>query len=201
MQREEPAPTLDIQRSCQRRRRCLVSRDRCRTVVVSSCCKCAAKSRNERNPYPCLPASNVGNPGRLPVMNRRSSGDDVKSSWPLRGATHVLTANEKQGANLREWANPKKCVVVRLSLQLGLHEVGIASNRRSGMLRWIRSRAFVHTWPPVTPWEWAAKEVGSLTFGEDAHHHFVGSWLGWSRISVALGGNQLDHLLIRRYTR
>ena len=29
--------------------------------------------------------------------------------------------------------------------------------------------------PPVTPWEWVAKEVGSLT-SEDAHHFVIHDW-------------------------
>ncbi len=39
-----------------------------------------------------------------------------------------------------------------------LHEVGIASNRRSATLRWIRSRV-LYT-PPVKPWELVMPEVG-----------------------------------------
>ena len=36
--------------------------------------RCWVKSRNERNPYPQLPALRVGTQGRLPVTNRRKVG-------------------------------------------------------------------------------------------------------------------------------
>ncbi len=59
-------------------------------------------------------------------------------------------------------ANPKKCVVVRIESATRLHEVGIASNLVNQNVTVNTFRA-LYT-PPVTPWEWAAKEVGSLTF-------------------------------------
>ncbi|CRH27631.1 Uncharacterized protein {ECO:0000313/EMBL:EEH89635.1} [Pantoea ananatis] len=36
--------------------------------------KCWVKSRNERNPYPLLPAIRSGTQRRLPVINRRKVG-------------------------------------------------------------------------------------------------------------------------------
>ena len=45
--------------------------------------KCWVKSRNERNPYPCLPASHVGNSRETAGDKPEEGGDDVKSSWPL----------------------------------------------------------------------------------------------------------------------
>lgn len=60
-----------------------------------------------------------------------------------------------------------------------LHEVGIASNRRSATLRWIRSRV-LYT-PPVKPWELVMPEVGLLRncLRQDW-------WLGLSRNKVSL---------------
>ncbi len=51
--------------------------------------KCWVKSRNERNPYPCLPASNVGNSRETAGDKPEEGGDDVKSSWPLRVGLHT----------------------------------------------------------------------------------------------------------------
>ena len=42
------------------------------------------KSRNERNPYPYLPARNGGNSKETAGDKPEEGGDDVKSSWPLR---------------------------------------------------------------------------------------------------------------------
>ena len=50
--------------------------------------KCWVKSRNERNPYPCLPALRVGTPGSA-GDKPEEGGDDVKSSWPLRVGLHT----------------------------------------------------------------------------------------------------------------
>ena len=51
--------------------------------------KCWVKSRNERNPYPYLPASNVGNSKETAGDKPEEGGDDVKSSWPLRDGLHT----------------------------------------------------------------------------------------------------------------
>lgn len=45
--------------------------------------KCWVKSRNERNPYPLLPASKVGNSRETASDKLEEGEDDVKSSWPL----------------------------------------------------------------------------------------------------------------------
>ncbi len=47
--------------------------------------RCWVKSRNERNPCPYLPASKVGNSKETAGDKPEEGGDDVKSSWPLRG--------------------------------------------------------------------------------------------------------------------
>ncbi len=65
-------------------------------------------------------------------------------------------------ATSREQAELIKYVVVRIESATRLHEVGIASNRRSECYgEYVPGPCT----PPVTPWEWVAKEVGSLTFG------------------------------------
>ena len=51
--------------------------------------KCWVKSRNERNPYPYLPASYVGNFKETAGDKPEEGGDDVKSSWPLRDGLHT----------------------------------------------------------------------------------------------------------------
>ena len=47
--------------------------------------RCWVKSRNERNPCPYLPADNAGNFRETAGDKPEEGGDDVKSSWPLRG--------------------------------------------------------------------------------------------------------------------
>ena len=53
--------------------------------------RCWVKSRNERNPYPYLPAGNAGNSKETAGDKPEEGGDEVKSSWPLLWwATSVL---------------------------------------------------------------------------------------------------------------
>ena len=51
--------------------------------------RCWVKSRNGRNPYPMLPASNVGNSWETAADNAEEGGDDVKSSCPLCLGLHT----------------------------------------------------------------------------------------------------------------
>ncbi len=51
--------------------------------------RCWVKSRNERNPYELLPASNVGDSVQTAQINWEEGGDDVKSVWPLRPGLHT----------------------------------------------------------------------------------------------------------------
>ncbi len=80
---------------------------------------------------------------------------------PTTGATHVLQWRIQREATSREQADLIKCVVVRIESATRLHEVGIASNDQNAT---VNTFPALYT-PPVTPWEWVAKEVGSLTFG------------------------------------
>ncbi len=51
--------------------------------------KCWVKSRNERNPYPLLPAGYAGDSKETASDKLEEGGDDVKSSWPLRVGLHT----------------------------------------------------------------------------------------------------------------
>ena len=51
--------------------------------------RCWVKSRNERNPYPVLPASEVGDSQETAGDKPEEGGDDVKSSWPLCPGLHT----------------------------------------------------------------------------------------------------------------
>ncbi len=83
-------------------------------AVVSSCCEMLVKSRNERNPYPLLPA--VRRELKETASDKlEEGGDDVKSSWPLRPGLHVLQWRIQE-ATSREQADLIKCVVVRIGV-------------------------------------------------------------------------------------
>ena len=98
--------------------------------------RCWVKSRNERNPRSQLPASHVGDSGGTAGVKPEEGGDDVKSSWPLRPGLHtcyngvykVLRPGDRE---------PITESTSQFGLQAAtrLHEVGIASNRKSAMLR------------------------------------------------------------------
>ena len=64
--------------------------------------KCWVKSRNERNPYPYLPASQVGNSKETAGDKPEEGGDDVKSSWPLRIGLHTCYNGQYRGSQPRE---------------------------------------------------------------------------------------------------
>ncbi len=56
------------------------------------------KSRNERNPYPYLPASNVGDYKETASDKLEEGEDDVKSSWPLRVGLHACYNGGDKGS-------------------------------------------------------------------------------------------------------
>ena len=98
--------------------------------------RCWVKSRNERNPCLQLPASNVGDSGETAGVKPEEGGDDVKSSWPLRLGLHTCYNGVNKGKQKRELKQiPKNTPQFRLKAATRLHEVGIASNRRSATLR------------------------------------------------------------------
>ena len=98
--------------------------------------RCWVKSRNERNPWGQLPASNVGDSGLTARASEEEGGDDVKSSWPLRPGLHTCYNGRYSG---EQHSNVKRILQSRSQFGLGSatrpYEVGIASNRASAMAR------------------------------------------------------------------
>ena len=64
--------------------------------------RCMVKSSNERNPYPYLPASKVGNSKETAGDKPEEGGDDVKSSWPLWVGLHTCYNGKYRGTLKRE---------------------------------------------------------------------------------------------------
>ena len=90
--------------------------------------------------------------------------DDVKSACPLCPGLHTCYNGRDKGLQLcEEKPTSKTRSQFGLEAATRLHEVGIASNRRSAIRRWIRSRA-LYT-PPVTLLELARPEAVALTLG------------------------------------
>ena len=79
--------------------------------------RCWVKSRNERNPYPYLPASNVGNSKETAGDKPEEGGDDVKSSWPLRAGLHTCYNGGDSG---KQGGNPAPISKSHLSSDWGL---------------------------------------------------------------------------------
>ena len=94
--------------------------------------RCWVKSRNERNPYYLLPARKGGNSNKTAADNADEGGDDVKSSCPLCPGLHTYYNGMNRGQRDREVEQIPE-IISQFGLQAAtrLHEVGIASNRRS----------------------------------------------------------------------
>src|SRR5687767_5415154 len=101
--------------------------------------RCWVKSRNERNPCSVLPARPFGDGGdsqETAGVNSEEGGDDVKSSCPLCLGLHTCYNGRYNELRYREVERISKSLS-----QFGLgsatrpHEVGVASNRRSALLR------------------------------------------------------------------
>src|SRR6266487_4599284 len=124
--------------------------------------RCWVKSRNERNPCPMLPASNVGDSWETAGDKSEEGGDDVKSSCPLCLGLHTCYIGRYKGLQTREGERiPKSRSRFGLEAETRLHEGGVASNGGSAKPRRIRSRA-LYT-PPVTPRKPVTPEAGVLT--------------------------------------
>ena len=81
--------------------------------------KCWVKSRNERNPYPYLPASNVGNSKETAGDKPEEGGDDVKSSWLLQVGLHTCYNGNYRERLYREIKQiSKNCLSSDCTLQL-----------------------------------------------------------------------------------
>ena len=64
--------------------------------------RCWVKSRNERNPYPMLPAGNAGDSWETAGVNSEEGGDDVKSSCPLCPGLQTRYNGRYKGLQTRE---------------------------------------------------------------------------------------------------
>ena len=92
--------------------------------------RCWVKSRNERNPYCQLLRKRTL--AGLPLTKRRKVGMTSNHHAPYDlGYTRTTMAMKQREARQRCGANPKKLSQFRLQAATRLHEVGIASNRRS----------------------------------------------------------------------
>ena len=94
--------------------------------------RCWVKSRNERNPCSLLPACKDGHSKETAAENAEEGGDDVKSSCPLWSGLHTYYNGTDRGQRESDLKRISK-TVSQFGLQAAtrLHEVGIASNRRS----------------------------------------------------------------------
>ena len=98
--------------------------------------RCWVKSRNERNPYFQLLTGKAEHSGGTASDKLEEGGDDVKSSWPLCPGLHTCYNGIIRGKQLREDKPISESMSqFRLQSATRLHEVGIASNRRSAKLR------------------------------------------------------------------
>ena len=101
MQREEPYLGLTC-RVKPVKAGALRSLHRWCMAVVSSCREMLGKSRNERNPYPMLPAGNAGDSWETAGAKPEEGGDEVKSSCPLRPGLHTCYNGRYKGLQTRE---------------------------------------------------------------------------------------------------
>ena len=126
-------PVSHIPRTWQR---CLGAFGNCETGAAwlssARVVKCWVKSRNERNPYPLLPARDGGNSKETAGDKPEEGGDDVKSSCPLCLGLHTCyngRYNGKRRSDLEQI--PINRSQFGLQAATRLHEVGVASNRES----------------------------------------------------------------------
>ncbi len=93
--------------------------------------RCSVKSENERNPRFQLQVS-----GTTAGDKPEEGGDDVKSAWPLYPGLHTRYNGRYNGSRNRE-VEPilKSRSQFGLQAAIRLHEVGVASNRASAIVR------------------------------------------------------------------
>src|SRR6201990_189317 len=98
--------------------------------------RCWVKSRNERNPRSMLPAGNAGDSWETAGVNSEEGGDDVKSSCPLCPGLHACYNGGYKALRYRKVERiPKSRSQFGSGSATRPREVGVASNRRSAMLR------------------------------------------------------------------
>ncbi len=133
--------------------------DRCCMAVVSSCYRNACQVPQRAQPRPCLPASNVGTQETAGDVPEEGGGDDaqvIMAPLTSRGWYTCWLMAHTEGSKRSMRANPKKC----------------RSPDWDRNLTWLKPESLVivnqnvtvNTFPalytpPVTPWEWAAKEA------------------------------------------
>ncbi len=94
--------------------------------------RCWVKSRNERNPDSLLLSGNAGYSRGTAGDKPEEGGDDVKSSRPLCPGLHTCYNGRYNELQYREVEQiSKNRSQSGLQSATRLHEVGIASNRRS----------------------------------------------------------------------
>ena len=109
----------------------------CRQLVFV---KCWVKSRNERNPYPLLPAVRPGTQRRLPVINWRKVGMTSSHHGPYdQGYTRATMAHTKR-SDLARASGPHK---VRRSPDWSLQ----LDSMKSESLVIVDQNATVNTFP------------------------------------------------------
>ena len=93
--------------------------------------RCSVKSANERNPRRVLQVSHG-----TASLKLEEGGDDVKSAWPLCPGLHTRYNGRYNWLRNREVKPIRKSrSQFRLQAATRLHEDGVASNRRSAILR------------------------------------------------------------------
>ena len=91
--------------------------------------RCWVKSRNERNPYPMLPAGNAGDSWETAGAKPEEGGDEVKSSCPLCPGLQTCYNGRYKGLLSREGERiPKSRSQFGSQSATRLREVGVASN-------------------------------------------------------------------------
>ena len=94
--------------------------------------RCWVKPRNERNPRSMLPAVRPGTHRRLPGSTRRKVGMTSNHHAPYDLGYTRTTMDDNRGKRSREVERtPETRSQFGLQAATRLHEVGIASNRRS----------------------------------------------------------------------
>src|SRR4030095_3347113 len=121
------------------------------------------------------PAGKAGNSRETAGAKPEEGGDDVKSSCPLCPGLHACYNARYKGLRSRKGERiPKSRAQFGSGSATRPREVGVASNRRSALLRGIRSWP-LYT-PPATPRKWATPEAGGPTLWEGAVEGGARDW-------------------------